>query len=333
MQVGIESQPDATRQARTKTLLREMLRIRRFEEKCAELYSLGKIHGFLHLYIGEEAVAVGAMQSFTPDDAIVTTYREHGHALARGVPMGAVMAEMFGKANGCSRGRGGSMHLFDASRRFYGGYAIVSGGLPIAVGLALADKMQNRPRVTACFFGDGAVAEGEFHESMNLAALWKLPVLFLCENNLYAMGTALARHQSQPDIALKAVGYGVKSEAVDGMDVLAVEEATRRAVDFVRRASEPYLIEYRTYRFRAHSMYDAELYRSKDEVEVWKTRCPIASLEASMLQRGELSQEKLKAIEAAILAELDTAVAEAEAGAWEPVEDLTKDVYTTQWTR
>ena len=204
MQKRIESQMDELERARAQTLLREMLRIRHFEEKCAELYSLGKIHGFLHLYIGEEAVAAGAMQSLTPEDAIVTTYREHGHALARGVPMGAVMAEMFGKANGCSRGRGGSMHLFDASRRFYGGYAIVSGGLPIAVGLALADKMQNLPRVTACFFGDGAVAEGEFHESMNLAALWKLPVLFLCENNLYAMGTALARHQSQPDIALKA---------------------------------------------------------------------------------------------------------------------------------
>jgi pyruvate dehydrogenase E1 component alpha subunit len=244
------------------TLLSEMLRIRRFEEKCAELYSLGKIRGFLHLYIGEEAVAAGAVASLTPEDAIVTTYREHGHALSRGVPMGAVMAEMFGKANGCSRGRGGSMHLFDLSRRFYGGYAIVSGGLPIAVGLALADKLQNRNRVTACFFGDGAVAEGEFHESMNLAALWKLPVIFLCENNLYAMGTALARHQSQPDIALKAVGYGVKSEAVDGMDVLAVEEATRKAVEFVRCSSEPYLIEYRTYRFRAHSMYDDEDYLS-----------------------------------------------------------------------
>src|SRR5512145_949424 len=202
------------------TLLREMLRIRRFEEKCAELYSLGKIRGFLHLYIGEEAVAAGAMQALTPEDAIVTTYREHGHALARGVTMGTVMAEMFGKANGSRRGRGGSMHLFDASRRFYGAYAIVSGGLPIAVGLALADKLQNRNRVTACFFGDGAVAEGEFHESMNLAALWKLPVLFLCENNLYAMGTALERHQARTGIVSKSVAAGVAAEAVDGMDVL-----------------------------------------------------------------------------------------------------------------
>jgi len=324
---GIENQ--GLKRDHALTLLGEMLRIRRFEEKCAEMYSLGKIHGFLHLYIGEEAVAVGAMQSLTPEDAIVTTYREHGHALARGVPMGAVMAEMFGKANGCSRGRGGSMHLFDASRRFYGGYAIVSGGLPIAVGLALADKMQNRTRVTACFFGDGAVAEGEFHESMNLAALWKLPVLFLCENNLYAMGTALARHQSQPDIASKAVGYGVKSEAVDGMDVMAVEEATRRAVELVRNSSEPYLIEYRTYRFRAHSMYDAELYRGREEVEVWKARCPVSNFTAILRERGELTEADLAAIEGAVAKEIDEAVAFAEAGAWEPIEELLKDVYTT----
>jgi pyruvate dehydrogenase E1 component alpha subunit/2-oxoisovalerate dehydrogenase E1 component len=310
-------------------LLREMLRIRRFEEKCAELYSLGKIRGFLHLYIGEEAVAAGAVASLTPEDAIVTTYREHGHALARGVPMGAVMAEMFGKANGCSRGRGGSMHLFDASRRFYGGYAIVSGGLPIAVGLALADKMRNRNRVTACFFGDGAVAEGEFHESMNLAALWKLPVLFLCENNLYAMGTALPRHQSQPDIALKAVGYGVKSEAVDGMDVMAVEEATRKAVEFVRRGGEPYLIEYRTYRFRAHSMYDAELYRSKEEVEEWKKHCPITTFIEFLRKSELLTDMDLDALESTIAKEIDEAIAFAEAGAWEPTEDLLKDVYTT----
>src|SRR5574341_2002399 len=211
-------------------LLRQMLLIRRFEEKSAELYQQGKIRGFLHLYIGEEAVGVGAMQALGPEDAIVATYRDHGHALARGIPAGALMAEMFGKANGCSRGRGGSMHFFDASRRFYGGHAIVGGGLPIAVGLALADKMQGKARVTACFFGDGAVAEGEVHESLNLAALWKLPVLFLCENNLYAMGTALGRHQSQTDIARKADAYAISAEAVNGMDVLAVEAATRKEI-------------------------------------------------------------------------------------------------------
>src|SRR5580765_3072004 len=201
-------------------LLRQMLLIRRFEEKAAELYTVGKIRGFLHLYIGEEAVAVGTMQALTPDDGVVATSREHGQALARGIPAGALMAEMYGKANGCSRGRGGSMHFYDVSRRFYGGHAIVGGGLPVAVGLALADKMQSRPRVTACFFGDGAVAEGEFHESLNLAALWKLPVLFLCENNLYAMGTALGRHQSQTDIARKADAYAIPADAVNGMDVL-----------------------------------------------------------------------------------------------------------------
>src|SRR5574342_1043801 len=203
-------------------LLRGMLRIRRFEEKAAELYTLGKIRGFLHLYSGEEAVAGGAMQALTPEDGIVATYREHGQALARGIAAGALMAEMYGKANGCSRGRGGSMHFFDVARRFYGGHAIVGGGLPVAVGLALADRMQGRARVSACFFGDGAVAEGEFHESLNLAALWKLPVLFLCENNLYAMGTHLTRHQAKTDIGLKAQAQGVPGEAVDGMDVLAV---------------------------------------------------------------------------------------------------------------
>ncbi len=214
-------------------LFREMLRIRRFEEKAAEMYSLQKIHGFLHLYIGEEATGVGAMQAFTPDDAIVATYREHGHALARGMQASVLMAEMFGKATGCSHGHGGSMHFFDASRRFYGGYAIVGGGLPIAVGLALADKMQDRKRVTACFFGDGAVAEGEFHESMNLAALWKLPVLFLCENNLYAMGTALVRHQAQTNISLKARSYGMDSSC-RGRDGCACRRGRREAGCCVR---------------------------------------------------------------------------------------------------
>jgi pyruvate dehydrogenase E1 component subunit alpha len=312
------------------TLLREMLRIRRFEEKCVELYSLGKIHGFLHLYIGEEAVAVGAMQALTPEDRIVSTYREHGHALARGVPMDQLMAEMYGKANGCSRGRGGSMHLFDVSRRFYGGYAIVGGGLPIAVGLALADKMQNLPNITACFFGDGAVAEGEFHESMNLAALWKLPVLFICENNLYAMGTALERHQAQTDIALKAAGYGVPAAVVDGMDVNAVETATRAAIERLRGGDGPYLLECRTYRFRAHSMYDPELYRSKEEVEEWKKQCPITALEARLRSENQFLDKTRAEMETAIAAEIERAIAFAEAGPWEPVEDLLKDVLTIE---
>ncbi len=319
--------PDLNREHGRK-LLHEMIRIRRFEEKSVELYSAGKIRGFLHLYIGEEAVAVGAMQAFTMDDAIVATYREHGHSLVRGTPAGPLMAELYGKANGCSRGRGGSMHFFDAARRFYGGLAIVGGGLPVAVGLALADKLQNRPRVTACFFGDGAVAEGEFHESLNLAALWKLPVLFLCENNLYAMGTALARHQAQTDISLKAESYGLPAKPVDGMDVLAVEEATRQATASVRSGDGPYFLEYRTYRFRAHSMYDPELYRNKDEVAQWKKRDPIVTYEARLRQRGLLTDAEKAQIEAAVDAEIAEAVAFAEAGPWEPVEDLTKDVYT-----
>jgi pyruvate dehydrogenase E1 component alpha subunit len=305
-----------------------MLRIRRFEEKSAELYTLGKIQGFLHLYIGEEAVAVGAMQALTPEDNIVSTYREHGHALVRGISAGAIMAEMYGKANGCSRGRGGSMHLFDASKRFYGGYAIVGGGLSLAVGLALADKLQKRDAVTACFFGDGAVAEGAFHESLNLAALWKLPVLFLCENNLYAMGTHLARHQSQTDIAAKAVAYGVTADTVDGMDVLAVETSARRATESIRSRGGPYLLECPTYRFRAHSMYDAELYRTKDEVEQWKKRDPIASLVRQLQEQSVLSSTELERMEQEVAAEVAEAVSFAEAGPWEPVEDLIKDVHT-----
>jgi pyruvate dehydrogenase E1 component alpha subunit len=264
----------------------------------------------------------------TPDDAVVATYREHGQALVRGIPAGALMAEMYGKANGCSRGRGGSMHFFDASRRFYGGHAIVGGGLPIAVGLALADALGKRASITACFFGDGAVAEGEFHESMNLAALWKLPVLFLCENNLYAMGTALARHQSQPDIERKAQAYAVPAEAVDGMDVLAVEAATRRAAEAVRRGDGPFLLVFRTYRYRAHSMADPELYRSKQEVEAWKARDPIVAFAARLQAEGRLTEAVMGALETDVAAEIETAVRFAEAGSWEPVEDLTKDVYT-----
>lgn len=310
------------------SLLFEMLRIRRFEEKCSELYSAGKIRGFLHLYIGEEAVAVGTMQSLTSDDAIVSTYREHGHALVRGLSAGAVLAEMYGKANGCSRGRGGSMHLFDASRRFYGGSAIVGGHLPLAVGLALADKMQNRQRVTVCFFGDGAVAEGAFHESLNLAALWKLPVLFVCENNQYAMGTAIARAQSRTDISQKAASYDIPAEAIDGMDVLAVEDATRMALDTVRCGAGPYLLEAITYRFRAHSMYDAELYRTKAEVDEWKKRDPINMFIGRSSERGLLTDADLADSEQRVATEIAEAIAFAEAGPWEPVEDLTKDVVT-----
>jgi pyruvate dehydrogenase E1 component alpha subunit len=309
-------------------LLRDMLRIRRFEEKCAELYSAGKIRGFLHLYIGEEAVAVGSLRALTPEDAVVATYREHGHALARGIDAGRLMAEMYGKQEGCSRGRGGSMHVFDAATRFYGGNAIVGGGLPIAVGLALADALSARPRVTACFFGDGAVAEGEFHESLNLAALWKLPVLFACENNLYAMGTRIDRALSQTDVAAKARVYGIVAEAVDGMDVLAVESASRAAAERIRAGAGPQFLELRTYRFRAHSMFDAELYRDKAEVETWKQRDPIRLLAARLEADGRLDTRSRDALETEVGEEIARAVAFAEAGTWEPVDQLTRDVYT-----
>ena len=310
-----------------RTWLGQMLLIRRFEEKAAELYSAGKIRGFLHLSIGEEAISVAAIAALTERDNIVSTYREHGHALARGVPPGAVMAELFGKANGASRGRGGSMHIFDAGRRFFGGNAIVAGGLPLAVGLALADRLQGRDAITTCLFGDGAVAEGEFHEALNLASLWQLPVLFLCENNYYAMGTALDRHQAETDISLKGAAYRIPSAAVDGMDLVATARTVRRAVEQVRSGAGPFLLECRTYRFRAHSMYDPELYRSKEEVEQWKQRDPITLFRALLEQDGLLTAADFEGLDREARDVTDRAVAFAEAGEWEPVADLLKDVY------
>ncbi len=306
-------------------LLRQMARIRRFEERAVELYSATAIRGFLHLDIGQEACAVGVTEALEPDDAVVATYREHGHALARGITMRAVMAELEGKVEGVSRGRGGSMHLFDVATRFFGGNAIVGGGLPVAVGLALADKLRGLPRVTACFFGDGAVAEGEFHESMNLAALWHLPVLFCCENNRYAMGTALLRAQSEPDLAVKAAAYRVPSWSVDGMDVLAVEEAANRAVEATRFGG-PHFLELRTYRFRGHSMYDPDRYRSTDENEAWKERDPIPRLATALRDAGALDDGARGRMEEEVAAEVEDAVAFAEAGTLEPVEDLERFV-------
>ncbi|WP_269324048.1 pyruvate dehydrogenase (acetyl-transferring) E1 component subunit alpha [Streptosporangium roseum] len=316
------------RGAASRDLLYQMLRIRRFEERCVELYSGAKIRGFMHLYIGEEAVAAGVCHALTPDDAVVSTYREHGHALVRDVPATAIMAEMYGKAAGCSRGRGGSMHIFDATHRFYGGNAIVGGGLPLAVGLALADKFQGRNRVTACFFGDGAVAEGEFHECLNLAALWRLPVLFACENNLYAMGTALARSHAETDLALRAASYDVVAWPVDGMDVSAVADSASRAAESIRAGAGPHFLELRTYRFRAHSMYDPDRYRDKAEVEQWKKRDPINALIARMKAAREITDDDLSVLEKEISAEIDKAIAFAEQAPVEPVEDLARFVYS-----
>ncbi len=316
--------------AHIRDLLGGMIRIRHFEAKCAELYTQEKIRGFLHLYDGEEAVAVGIIPVLGPQDRVVATYREHGHALARGVPMPAVMAEMYGKATGTSGGRGGSMHIFAAAQNFYGGNAIVGGGLPLAVGLALADRMQGAPPVTACFFGEGAVAEGEFHESMNLAQLWSLPVLFVCENNGYAMGSALRRTESVTDIHAKAAIDGIGAEQVDGMDVVAVEAATRRALTTIRETGKPHFLECLTYRFRPHSMFDAQLYRDKAEVESWRQKGPIVRFQTWALQNNMLHDAEIAEIEATVDAEVAAAVDVAEKSPWEPVETLTAHVTATE---
>ena len=303
-------------------LYSEMLRIRRFEAKCVELYQAQKIRGFLHLYDGEEPVAVGVMSALEPQDAVVATYREHGQALARGVPMDRILAEMLGKVEGCCRGRGGSMHIFDRERRFFGGNAIVGGGLPLAVGIAMADQQLRPGAVTACFFGEGAVAEGAFHESMNLAAIWKLPVLFVCENNLYAMGVPLADAESQTDVYRKAEAYRMASAQVDAMDPVRMEAAARQAVHHIRSGQGPYFLECRTYRFRAHSMFDTQAYRSRDEVDDWKHRDPIEKLRVWMVDNQRITPGEDAAIAAEIAAEIESAAAFAEAGALEPVDQL-----------
>lgn len=307
-------------------LHRQMLRIRRFEAKCVQLYQAQQIHGFLHLYDGEEAVAVGVMANLQPRDAVVATYREHGQALARGVPMDRLLAEMLGKLEGCCRGRGGSMHVFDRERRFFGGNAIVGGGLPLAAGIAMADRRLRAGAVTACFFGEGAVTEGAFHETMNLARIWKLPVLFVCENNLYAMGMPLAEAEAETEIFRKAVAYRVPAAAVDGMDPVAVEAAARHAVEQVRAGEGPFFLECRTYRFRAHSMFDAQGYRTREEVDAWRKRDPLERLAAWMRSNHMLTESEEAATAAAVEEELAAAVRFAEAGSLEPVEDLERFV-------
>lgn len=309
-------------------LLADMIRIRVFEERCAELYGQQKIRGFLHLAIGEEAIAAGVINSLEPDDAVLATYREHGHALVRGVGAGRIMAEMFGRASGCSGGRGGSMHLFDAATRFYGGNAIVGGHLPLATGLALADKLQGRENVvTACFFGEGAMAEGEFHEALNLAALWDLPVMFCCENNLYAMGTSLASSESQPDLALKASSYQLPAWSVDGMDVDAVAKAANAGLTSIRSSGGPVFLEFKTYRFRAHSMFDPDLYRDREEIERWKERDPILTQTERLRAEGIIDEDWIEALWTDAKEETEAAVDLAEAAPLEPVADLLRHVY------
>jgi pyruvate dehydrogenase E1 component alpha subunit len=310
-------------------LLEQMQLIRRFEEKAAEMYALGKIGGFLHLYIGQEAVAVGAMSTLRPDDYTIAGYREHGHILAKGGDPRRIMAELFGRRDGVSRGKGGSMHMFDRAINFLGGHAIVGGYLPIAAGVGFAIRYEDRDRVILCFFGDGSVPQGEFHESLNLAALWKLPVVFICENNRYAMGTAIQRALAQTDIAKFADAYGMPGEACDGMDVLAVRECVGRAVARARESKTPTLVEARTYRFRGHSMRDpaAAVYRTKEEVEEEKLRDPIVAFRERLRTAGALDEAAWAALAERVEARVNDAVAFADASPEPPAEWLTADVY------
>ena len=310
-------------------LLHDMLLIRRFEEKAAEAYTLGKVGGFLHLYIGEEAVAVGATSVLRPDDYAISAYREHGHCLAKGADPRRVMAELFGRRDGLSKGKGGSMHLFDRGVNFLGGHAIVGAHLPLAAGAAFAIKYEGRDAVIVCYFGDGAVPQGEFHESLNLAALWKLPVIYLCENNRYAMGTSTDRALAQTEIWKFGQTYGIPSEKVDGMDVLAVREVVGRAVARTRQDKTPSLIEADTYRYRGHSMRDpaGAVYRTKEEVEREKQRDPIVMFRERALRAGVVTEADVRAIEKDVNDRIDEAVAFADASPEPPDEWLFTDIY------
>lgn len=308
-------------------LLRQMMLIRRFEEKAAEMYARRKIGGFLHLYIGQEAVGVGAISTLNPSDYVVSHYREHGHALARGLEPGPIMAELFGRYTGVSRGRGGSMHLFDVSRNFMGGYAIVGGHMPLAVGLALASSHLANGRIVLNIFGDGAVNEGEFHESLNLASVWKLPVLFLCENNLYGMGTDVRRVSAEPEIHKRACAYNMPAERVDGMDLLAMREAARRAVDSVRAGKGPFFLEAVTYRFRGHSMADPEFYRAKEEIERWKAQDPVLRFRRYLEDKGLISEDGVRSLEEEVEVTINEAARFADESPEPPLETLHDYVY------
>ena len=309
------------------SLYRDMVRIRRFEEEAARSYSRGKMGGFLHLYIGQEAVAVGAMSAIEPTDYIVATYREHGHYLARVGDMKAAMAELFGKATGCAKGRGGSMHYFDVDKRFMGGHAIVGGHVPIAAGIAFASKYRGEQDVTLCFFGEGTANMGAFHEGMSLVALWKLPVVFICENNLYSMGTPLYRTLAVEDVAVRAKGYPMQQEIVNGDDVLEVREVVRRAAKRAREESLPILVEAKTYRFRGHSMSDPAKYRTKEEVNEWKQRDPIFLLEQRIDDLGIANKAQLKAIDDEAKQEVAEAVTFAEESPQPDPSELYDNVY------
>ncbi|MBD0326936.1 MAG: pyruvate dehydrogenase (acetyl-transferring) E1 component subunit alpha [Pyrinomonadaceae bacterium] len=308
-------------------LLHQMILIRRFEEKCAESYSLGKIGGFCHLYIGQEAVAVGALSALRPDDYVLTSYRDHGHAIAKGMSPDEIMAELYGKAGGCSSGKGGSMHLFDSSVNFLGGHAIVGGQIPLGTGIAFATKYKGGDQVTLCFFGEAAVNQGAFHESLNLAQLWKLPCIYICENNQYGMGTSLERAMSLQDVSQKACAYEVASEFVDGMDVLAVREAVGRAVERGRKDYLPTLLEVRTYRFMGHSMSDPGNYRTRAEIEKYQERDPIKLFTASLQETGVIDKAGIKEIENKVREEVERSIKFAEESPEPDPAELYTDVY------
>ena len=291
-------------------LYRQMIRIRRFEEECARQYMQGNIKGFLHLYIGEEAIAVGSISALRPQDYVVTHYRDHGHALARGLESKVVMAELFGKATGCSKGKGGSMHLFNVSKNFMGGYAIVGGQMPIAAGLAFAASYKKEDRLALCYLGDGALNEGEFHESMNLSTIRKLPVIYFCENNLYGMGASVWETFARADeIYRVAEAYDMPGWRMNGMDVIDVRKMTEAAVEYVASGQGPIFLEAQTYRFRGHSISDPAEYRQTREVEEWLLKDPIESLKQQLLDEGLNSDKELNAIDAEALKEIEEAAA------------------------
>src|SRR5258706_2157465 len=307
----------------------QMVLVRGFEEKAAEIYSAGKIGGFCHLYIGQEAVAIGSISAIRKDDYVLTSYREHAHAIAKGMTPESVMAELYGKATGCSKGKGGSMHMFDKEVNFVGGHAIVGGHIALATGVAFASKYKGTDQVTLCYFGEAAVNQGAFHESLNMAQLWKLPCIYICENNQYGMGTSLARAMSSHDISQKACAYDIASEFVDGMDVLAVREATLRAVERARKEYLPTLLEVRTYRFMGHSMSDPGNYRTRAEIERHQERDPLKHFSASLKEEGVLSDSEFQKIEAEVKEQVVKSVRFAEESPFPDPKELHTDVYAS----
>jgi pyruvate dehydrogenase E1 component alpha subunit len=313
-----------------RTVLAKMMLIRRFEERAGEMYAKAKIGGFLHLCIGEEATVVGATQALRDEDYLLSTYREHGQAIARGTHPNAVMAELFGRVDGCSKGRGGSMHLFDLERRFLGGYGIVGGNLPLAAGVALASEYQETEDATLCMFGDGATNQGTFGETMNLAALWNLPIVFMVINNQFGMGTALERHSAVTDLSQKAAGFGVPGSRCDGMDVLDVHAVITEALEKARKDRQPNLIEAVTYRYRGHSMADPEEYRTKEEVEEWRRRDPIATFSKRLVEEDMLSEEDVEKLDGEAMETVDEAVAFADKSPFPDLDSLYDDIYVLE---